>query len=47
MPIAPRASAAACCGEQGFGLGMRVVTDAAARGTWLSQGSFGWSGVYG
>jgi len=32
---------------EGFGLGMRVVTDAAARGTWLSEGSFGWSGVYG
>jgi len=32
---------------EGFGLGVRVVTDAAARGTWLSQGSFGWSGAYG
>jgi CubicO group peptidase (beta-lactamase class C family) len=32
---------------EGFGLGVRVVTDAAARGTWLSEGSFGWSGVYG
>jgi CubicO group peptidase (beta-lactamase class C family) len=32
---------------EGYGLGVRVVTDAAARGTWLSQGSFGWSGVYG
>ena len=32
---------------EGFGLGVRVVTDAAARGTWLSDGSFGWSGVYG
>jgi len=32
---------------EGFGLGVRVVTDSAARGTWLSQGSFGWSGVYG
>jgi CubicO group peptidase (beta-lactamase class C family) len=32
---------------EGFGLGVRVITDAAARGTWLSEGSFGWSGVYG
>ncbi len=32
---------------EGFGLGVRVVTDAAARNTWLSEGSFGWSGVYG
>jgi CubicO group peptidase (beta-lactamase class C family) len=32
---------------EGYGLGVRVVTDAAARGTWLSDGSFGWSGAYG
>ena len=32
---------------EGFGLGVRVITDSAARGTWLSEGSFGWSGVYG
>ena len=32
---------------EGYGLGVRVVTDSAARGTWLSEGSFGWSGVYG
>jgi CubicO group peptidase (beta-lactamase class C family) len=32
---------------EGYGLGVRVVTDDAARGTWLSTGSFGWSGVYG
>jgi len=32
---------------EGYGLGVRVVTDAAARRTWLSEGSFGWSGVYG
>jgi CubicO group peptidase (beta-lactamase class C family) len=31
---------------EGFGLGVRVVTDPAARNTWLSQGSFGWSGAY-
>jgi CubicO group peptidase (beta-lactamase class C family) len=32
---------------EGFGLGVRVVTDPAARRTWLSEGSFGWSGLYG
>jgi CubicO group peptidase (beta-lactamase class C family) len=32
---------------EGYGLGVRVVTDSPARGTWLSDGSFGWSGVYG
>jgi CubicO group peptidase (beta-lactamase class C family) len=32
---------------EGYGLGVRVVTDAPARNTWLSDGSFGWSGVYG
>lgn len=32
---------------EGFGLGVRVVSDPAARGTWLSEGSFGWSGFYG
>jgi CubicO group peptidase (beta-lactamase class C family) len=32
---------------EGYGLGVRVVTDAAARGTWLTEGSFGWSGFYG
>ncbi len=32
---------------EGYGLGVRVVTNSAARGTWLSQGSFGWSGAYG
>jgi len=31
---------------EGFGLGVRVVSDPAARNTWLSQGSFGWSGAY-
>jgi CubicO group peptidase (beta-lactamase class C family) len=31
---------------EGFGLGVRVVTDPAARNTWLSPGSFGWSGAY-
>jgi CubicO group peptidase (beta-lactamase class C family) len=32
---------------ESFGLGVRVVTDPARRGTWLSEGSFGWDGVYG
>jgi CubicO group peptidase (beta-lactamase class C family) len=32
---------------EGYGLGVRVVTNSAARGTWLSDGSFGWSGAYG
>jgi CubicO group peptidase (beta-lactamase class C family) len=32
---------------EGFGLGVRVITDPALRGTWLSEGSFGWDGVYG
>src|SRR5262249_7807221 len=31
---------------EGFGLGLRVVSNPAARNTWLSQGSFGWSGAY-
>jgi CubicO group peptidase (beta-lactamase class C family) len=31
---------------EGFGLGVRVVSDPAARNSWLSQGSFGWSGAY-
>jgi len=32
---------------EGYGLGVRVITDSAARGTWLTAGSFGWSGAYG
>jgi CubicO group peptidase (beta-lactamase class C family) len=31
---------------EGFGLGVRVVSDPAARNSWLSPGSFGWSGAY-
>ncbi len=31
---------------EGFGLGVRVVSDPAARNTWLSKGSYGWSGAY-
>jgi CubicO group peptidase (beta-lactamase class C family) len=31
---------------EGYGLGVRVVTDAAARNTLLSDGSFGWSGAF-
>jgi CubicO group peptidase (beta-lactamase class C family) len=30
-----------------FGLSVRVVTDSSAAGTYLSEGSFGWSGAYG
>lgn len=32
---------------ESFGLGVRVVTDPAKMRTWLSEGSFGWSGLYG
>jgi CubicO group peptidase (beta-lactamase class C family) len=32
---------------EGYGLGVRTVTDPAARHTLLGQGSFGWSGAYG
>ena len=31
---------------EGWGLSVRVVTDPAARNTFLSKGSFGWSGAY-
>ena len=31
---------------EGWGLGVRVISDPAARNTLLSQGSFGWSGAY-
>jgi CubicO group peptidase (beta-lactamase class C family) len=31
---------------EGFGLGVRVVSDPAARNTLLSRGSFGWSGAF-
>ncbi len=31
---------------EAFGLGVRVISNPAARNTWLSQGSFGWSGAY-
>ena len=32
---------------ESYGLGVRVVTDHVRRGTMLSNGTFGWSGVYG
>jgi CubicO group peptidase (beta-lactamase class C family) len=32
---------------EGYGLSMRVVNDPVGRNTFLSQGSFGWSGAYG
>ena len=31
---------------EGYGLGVRVVSDPAARNTLLSRGSFGWAGAY-
>lgn len=31
---------------EAYGLGVRVVTDSAARNTMLSEGSFGWSGAF-
>ncbi len=32
---------------EGYGLSVRVVTDPVARDTYLTKGSFGWSGAYG
>ena len=32
---------------EGFGLSVRVVNSAVASGSRVSDGSFGWSGVYG
>ena len=32
---------------EGYGLSVRVISNPAARNTFLSQGSFGWSGAYG
>jgi CubicO group peptidase (beta-lactamase class C family) len=32
---------------EAFGLSVRVITDPVARGTYLSKGSFGWSGAHG
>jgi len=32
---------------EGFGLSVRVVSDSAARNTFLSKGSYGWSGAFG
>ena len=34
-------------GGEGYGLSVRVVTNHAARGTMLSDGTFGWSGAQG
>lgn len=31
---------------EGYGLGVRVITDRAARNSLLSNGSFGWSGAF-
>lgn len=32
---------------EGYGLGVRVISDSAARGTWLSDGAYGWQGAAG
>jgi len=32
---------------EGFGLSVRVITDPASRNTFLSEGTFGWSGAFG
>ena len=32
---------------ESYGLSVRVVNDPAARNTYLSEGSFGWSGAFG
>jgi CubicO group peptidase (beta-lactamase class C family) len=32
---------------EGYGLSVRVINDAVQRGTFLSDGTFGWSGAYG
>jgi len=32
---------------EGFGLGVRVITDPIAVGHWVSTGSYGWDGAYG
>ena len=32
---------------EGWGLGVRVITDLGARNTWLSNGSYGWNGAFG
>jgi CubicO group peptidase (beta-lactamase class C family) len=32
---------------ESFGLSVRVISNPAARNTFLSQGAFGWSGAYG
>jgi CubicO group peptidase (beta-lactamase class C family) len=44
-PYAPDTVPGRLPGEA-FGLSVRVVTDPAARNTFLSAGSFGWSGAY-
>lgn len=32
---------------EGWGLGVRVITDLGARNTWLSNGTYGWAGAFG
>ena len=45
-PFAPDSLPGRPAGEA-YGLSVRVVTSAVARNTFLSDGSFGWSGAYG
>ena len=44
-PLLPASTPGRTAGEA-YGAGVRVVTDSAARGTWLTAGSFGWSGAF-
>jgi CubicO group peptidase (beta-lactamase class C family) len=45
-PFAPDTLPGRARGEA-WGLSVRVITDAVARGTYLSNGSFGWQGAFG
>jgi len=45
-PVVPETMPGRVAGE-GFGLSVRVITNPLARNTFLSAGSFGWSGGYG
>jgi CubicO group peptidase (beta-lactamase class C family) len=45
-PVVPEALPGRVAGE-GFGLSVRVITNPLARNTFLSAGSFGWSGGFG
>jgi CubicO group peptidase (beta-lactamase class C family) len=45
-PVVPETTPGRVVGE-GFGLSVRVITNPLARNTFLSAGSFGWSGGFG